>query len=109
MTVKHLIKCHGSEVLVREEDGSYILSIQATTNPLGFGSPLETFSEKEAAIAAAEKFCGLLTAAKERGYYLESGYFVKPDKEKLSVKLCLQQELDENGWISEWISEREQV
>jgi hypothetical protein len=105
MTVQHLIKCHGCEVLVREQDGAYILSIQATTNPLGFGRPLETFSEKEAAIAAAEKFCALLTAAKERGYYLESGDFVKPDKARLSVKECLQKELDENGWISE----REQV
>ncbi|SDE07728.1 hypothetical protein SAMN02799630_04637 [Paenibacillus sp. UNCCL117] len=101
MTVKHLIKCHGSEVLVREADGSYILSIQSSTNPLGFGSTLETFSDKEEAIQAAEKFCTLLSAAKERGYYLENGYFAKPDKEKLSVKQCLKKELDENGWISE--------
>ncbi|WP_159888580.1 hypothetical protein [Paenibacillus puerhi] len=101
MTVKHLIKCHGSEILVREEDGSYILSIQSSTNPLGFGSPLETFAEKEEAIQAADKFCNLLTAAKERGYYLENGYFVKPDKEKLSVKQCLQRELGEDGWITE--------
>ncbi|MGG2196943.1 hypothetical protein [Paenibacillus validus] len=100
MAVKHRIKCDGSEVMVREEEGSYILSIQASSNPLGFGSLLEAFPNQDEAVRAAEKFCMMLAVAKERGYYLENGYFVKPEKERIPVNVCLQQdELTEESWI----------
>ncbi|MBP1153911.1 MULTISPECIES: hypothetical protein [unclassified Paenibacillus] len=86
MTVKHKIKCNGSEVLVREaEDKTYQLSIQATNNPLGFGNVLETFSDIETAIKGAELFCKLLAEKKEDGYHLENDEFVKADCENIPV------------------------
>ncbi|MDO3678513.1 hypothetical protein [Paenibacillus ehimensis] len=100
MKVKHSIKCHGSEVLVREEGGKYHLSIQAAANPLGSGNVLETFSDKEEAIRAAEQFCKMLTAAKEHGYYLDNGHFVKPERERIPVAFCLKEHLTEELWIA---------
>ncbi|WP_240421891.1 hypothetical protein [Paenibacillus periandrae] len=86
MTIKHSITCEGSDVLVHEtESNSYQVSIQSKSNPLGKGNVLETFTRLEEAIVAAEHFCKLHAAAKEKGYYLENGHFVKPDRPKLHV------------------------
>jgi hypothetical protein len=52
---------------------------------------LETFSRLEEAIVAAEHFCKLHAAAKEQGYHLEEGYFVRPDKPKHHVGQLLQE------------------
>ncbi|MCZ8519696.1 MULTISPECIES: hypothetical protein [Paenibacillus] len=102
MTVKHSIKCSGSEVLVRETpEKQYILAIQSTTNPLGFGNVLETFTDKEEAIRSAELFCRSLSAAKERGYYLENGHFVKPERERIPVAACFHEGQTEEGWIEQ--------
>lgn len=90
MTVKHSIPCEGSEVSVRETDKqTYQVSIQAQVNPLGTGNVLETFPTLEEAIQAAELFCKLHTAAKEKGYHLEEGHFVKPDRPSIHVGLLL--------------------
>ncbi|WP_426449766.1 hypothetical protein ACP26L_32645 [Paenibacillus sp. S-38] len=102
MTVKHSIKCSGSEILVRETpDKQYILAIQSATNPLGFGNVLETFADKDEAIRSAELFCRSLAAAKERGYYLENGYFVKPQREKIPVATSFHAGQTEEGWIEQ--------
>jgi hypothetical protein len=92
MTIRHRITCDGSEVLVRESDpNTYQVSIQAKVNPLGQGNVLETFPRLEEAIVAAEHFCKLHAAAKEKGYYLENGHFVKPDHPKIHVGQLLQE------------------
>jgi hypothetical protein len=101
MTVKHSIKCHGSEVLVREADGKYHLTIQASSNPLGFGNILKTFTDQELAIQVAAQFCRMLSAAKERGYYLDNDHFVKPEREKVPVSVCLRQDQTEELWIAQ--------
>lgn len=99
MTVKHKIKCHGSEVLVREaEAGKYQLSIQAMTNPLGFGNVLETFTDADTAIKAAELFCNLLLELKEDGYHLENDHFVKEGRDHIPVAECLRERMSEEGW-----------
>ncbi|MFE5321053.1 hypothetical protein ACFQ88_20315 [Paenibacillus sp. NPDC056579] len=90
MTVKHSIPCEGSEVSVRETDKqTYQVTIQAQVNPLGKGNVLETFPSLEEAIQAAELFCKLHAAAKLKGYHLEEGHFVKPDRPRLHVGLLL--------------------
>jgi hypothetical protein len=95
MTIRHTITCDGSEVLVREANpNSYQVSIQAQANPLGKGNVLETFLKLEEAIVAAEHFCKLYTAAKTKGYYLENGHFVKPDRPKLHVGQLLNERKD---------------
>lgn len=99
MTVKHKIKCNGSEVLVREaEDKTYQLSIQATTNPLGFGNVLATFSDIETAKKGAELFCILMAEMKEDGYHLENDHFVKADRDKIPVANCLRERMSEEDW-----------
>ncbi|UUZ81552.1 hypothetical protein LJK88_44175 [Paenibacillus sp. P26] len=104
MTVKHSIKCQGSEILVREtEEGQYHVAIQASNNPLGYGNVLETFADQEKAIRAAEQFCKQLAAAKERGYYLEEGHFVKPEREKIPVAAGLKEEMEVEQWIEQYI------
>jgi hypothetical protein len=91
VTIRHSITCDGSEVLVHEVDpGSYQVNIQSNVNPLGKGNVLETFSRLEEAIVAAENFCKLHATAKEKGYYLENGHFVKPDRPKIHVGKLLQ-------------------
>src|SRR5665647_1222583 len=95
MTIRHTVTCDSSEVLVVETDpSSYQVSIQAQVNPLGKGNVLETFSKLDEAIIAAEHFCKLYTAAKSKGYYLENGYFVKPDRPKLHVGMLLNDRKD---------------
>ncbi|TDF95509.1 hypothetical protein [Paenibacillus piri] len=92
MTIRHSIACDGSDVLVRETGlRSFEVSIQARINPLGKGNVLETFAGLEEAVAAAEHFCKLHAAAKEQGYHLEEGYFVKVDKPKHHVGRLLQE------------------
>lgn len=93
MTVKHTIPCEGSEVSVRQtEANTYQVTIQAVTNnPLGTGNVLETFSDVHEAIQAAELFCKLHAAAKEMGYYLDNGHFVKPERPKLHIGTLLQE------------------
>lgn len=103
MTVKHSIKCQGSEILVRvADDGNFHLAIQATSNPLGYGNVLETFSDVAEAIRAAEQFCKMLTAAKERGYYLEEGNFVKPEKAKIPATAGLKENIGVEEWVQQF-------
>jgi hypothetical protein len=96
MTIRHSISCDdGSEVLVREAStDSYQVTIQAQNNPLSQGNVLETFPKLEEAIVAAEHFCKLHAAAKGKGYYLENGHFVKPDRPKIHVGQLLQERKD---------------
>jgi hypothetical protein len=95
MTIRHKITCDSSEVLVREADpNSYQVSIQALVNPLGKGNVLETFPRLEEAIVAAENFCKLHSIAREKGYYLENGHFVKPDRPKIHVGQLLNERKD---------------
>ncbi|MFH5186384.1 hypothetical protein ACHHV8_29310 [Paenibacillus sp. TAB 01] len=93
MTIKHSIPCEGSEVTVRHTGtDTYQVSIQAVSNnPLGTGNVLETFSNLDEAIQAAELFCRLHTTAKEMGYYLDNGHFIKPDRPKLHIGTLLQE------------------
>lgn len=84
--IKHRIKCFDSELLVRENGKtSYELAIQSSSNPLGFGNTLHTFKSLEEGLEAAERFCKLYTAAREKGYYLKEKSFTKPDREKIEV------------------------
>ncbi|NHN29736.1 hypothetical protein [Paenibacillus agricola] len=100
MTIRHTITCDDSEVLVREIDPkSYQVSIQAQVNPLGKGNVLETFPKLEEAIVAAEHFCKLHTAAKSKGYYLENGHFVKPDRPKIHVGQLLNERKDPEAML----------
>ncbi|WP_028549950.1 hypothetical protein [Paenibacillus sp. UNC451MF] len=93
MTVKHSIPCGGNEVTVRQLDmDKYQVTIQSQVNPLGTGNVLETFSGLDEAIQAADLFCKLHAAAKEMGYHLEDGHFVKPDRPKLHVGMLLQEQ-----------------
>ncbi|WP_234340179.1 hypothetical protein [Gorillibacterium timonense] len=88
--IKHRIKCFDSELLVRESgEASYELTIQSSSNPLGFGNALHTFKSCDEAVRAAEHFCGLYTAAREKGYYLREKSFIKPDREKIEVSSLL--------------------
>ncbi|GAA4868910.1 hypothetical protein GCM10023310_55750 [Paenibacillus vulneris] len=93
MTVKHSIPCGGNEVSVRQTDSDkFQVTIQSQVNPLGTGNVLETFSNLDDAIQAAELFCKLHAAAKELGYHLEDGHFVKPDRPKLHVGMLLHEQ-----------------
>lgn len=104
MTVKHSIKCQGSEILVRETgEGMYDLAIQAMSNPLGYGNVLESFPDMEQAIRAADQFCKMLTAAQKQGYYLEEGHFVKPERERIPAKEGLREEVEVEAWIEQFI------
>ncbi|CAG7638591.1 hypothetical protein PAESOLCIP111_03957 [Paenibacillus solanacearum] len=92
MTVVHSIPCDGSEVSVRlTPDRTYQVNIQALVNPLGTGNVLETFAEAETAVQAAELFCELHQSAKERGYHLEEGFFVKADRRSFHVGRLLRE------------------
>lgn len=87
MMIKHRIKCFDSEILVcAKEDASYELTIQALSNPLGFGKTLHAFPTEELAVEAADSFCRMYAAARERGYYLKEGYFAKPDRVSIDIK-----------------------
>lgn len=95
MTIKHTIPCEGSEVYVRETDAhTFQVSIQSQVNPLGTGNVLETFPTLEQATQAAELFCKLYAAAKQQGYHLEEGHFVKPDRPRLHVGLLLYRNME---------------
>ncbi|CAG7652063.1 hypothetical protein ACFQI7_19335 [Paenibacillus allorhizosphaerae] len=90
MTIVHSIPCDGSEVSVRiTPDRTYQVNIQTLVNPLGTGKVLETFSEAEEAVQAAELFCELHKSAKELGYHLEEGFFVKADQPSYHVGMLL--------------------
>ncbi|WNQ10528.1 hypothetical protein MJA45_23370 [Paenibacillus aurantius] len=86
MVIKHRIKCFDSELLVCETgQNNYELTIQASSNPLGFGNSLESFDNEEKAVSAAEHFCKVYTLARERGYYLKDKKFAKADKEMIEI------------------------
>ncbi|EGL16046.1 MULTISPECIES: hypothetical protein [Paenibacillus] len=94
MTVKYTIDCEGSEILVREVDGAtYQLCIRASTNPLGNGNILETYSEFYRAVRAADHFCETYAKAKENGFYLQETFLVKPDKHPIPVSKILNEEM----------------
>ncbi|WP_068775469.1 hypothetical protein [Paenibacillus sp. FJAT-26967] len=94
MTVKYTIECEGSEILVREVDSSnYQLCIRASSNPLSKGNILETYSEYNRAIRAADHFCQSYAQAKEHGFYLQETFLVKPDKEPIPVAAILNEEM----------------
>lgn len=85
--IKHRIKCFDSELLVRVAGESrYELTIQASSNPLGLGNVLSSFESQEAAEQAAERFCTLFSAAREKGYYLKEKQLTKPDREAIEVE-----------------------
>ncbi|MFD2611829.1 hypothetical protein [Paenibacillus gansuensis] len=97
--VKHRVKCFDSEILVVEKtEAKYELSIQSLLNPLGFGIPLETFTNEDDAISASQYFCHMYTIAKEKGYYLQNNSFNKPDKESITVQWVIHNKFTEDEW-----------
>lgn len=88
MVVKHRINFTDCEVLVCEnEDTTFDVSIQSTTNPLGRGNVLDRFSDERQAIEAAERFHWMYTLAKENGYYLKQDCFTKPNKKEIHISI----------------------
>jgi len=98
MTIKHRVPCFDSEVIVKEigEDGqAFQLSIQSTSNPLGIGNILGSYSNEEEAIGYSNQFCTFYTVAREKGYYLKDTSFVKPEQPDIPVSVVLSEAKDE--------------
>ncbi|RKN71258.1 hypothetical protein [Paenibacillus ginsengarvi] len=98
MEIKHQIRCSGSDVLVCEDGRSYQLTIQALTNPLGFGQALGTFDTLEEAIEGAEHFCLVYRIAKEHGYYLKNDELVRHEGKPIAVQWLLERRFTEQEW-----------
>ncbi|WP_155987969.1 hypothetical protein [Gorillibacterium massiliense] len=88
--IKHRIECFDSDILVcATSDTSFDLTIQAKSNPLGTGNALERYATEEEAIRAANNFCKMYTAAREKGYYFKERFFAKPNKERIDISVYL--------------------
>ncbi|MEF3305194.1 hypothetical protein [Paenibacillus sp. GYB003] len=98
MEVKHQIRCFESDVLVCEDGRSFTISIQARTNPLGFGRALGTFGKLERALDAAEQFCLAYRIAREHGYYLKEDEFVRYGRRPIAVNWVLERRFSEQEW-----------
>lgn len=98
MEVKHRIRCFESDVLVCEDGRSFLITIQAKTNPLGFGRTLGTFESAERAVEAAEHFCLAYRIAREHGYYLKENELVRHEREPIAVSWVLEQRMSEREW-----------
>lgn len=98
MEIKHRIRCFESDVLVCEDGRSYSVTIQARTNPLGFGRPLGTFAKLERAVDAAEQFCLAYRIAMEHGYYLKENELIRHERRPIDVRWVLERRFSEDEW-----------
>ena len=100
--IKHRIKCFDSDILVYAmSDTSFDLAIQAQSNPFGLGNALKRFATEEAAVRAADHFCKMYAAAREKGYYFKEQSFAKPNKEKIEISVYLGSELLMDQFITQ--------
>ncbi|HUC91558.1 MAG TPA: hypothetical protein VMS09_05930 [Paenibacillus sp.] len=92
MTVVYQSPCFDVELIVKklEEDGlSYQVSIRSTKNPLGTGNMLGAYPTEEEAVRKTGTLCSFYSKARENGYYLRSGSFVKPGRNDIPVSMVL--------------------
>jgi hypothetical protein len=95
MGIQYQIRCFESDIVVRENQGAYRLSISVRSNPLGSGNRIAEYDTEERAVLAAKRFCQLYTIAREYGYHLDGGEFQKTDMPPLPVANILELQLSE--------------
>lgn len=95
MGIQYELRCFESDIVVRENQGVYKLSISVRSNPLGSGNQLAEYESEERAIQAAHRFCQLYTVAREYGYHLNGGELQKADMPPLPVANILELRLSE--------------
>ncbi|MBB6637871.1 hypothetical protein [Cohnella thailandensis] len=85
MSVRYELRCFECDVLVRQEEDAYQLSIQARSNPLGRGNQLAIYDTESQAKDAADRFCQMYTLAREYGYFLHGSEFRREECSSISV------------------------
>lgn len=94
MTVKYRIECFECDIVVRQKDEAHTLSIQSRKTPLGNGNRLAEYATEQEAVHAADQLCQSYTIAREFGYHLSGGEFVREGVPSIEVVSLLNRELD---------------
>lgn len=94
MTVKYRIECFECDIMVRQKDEAFTLNIQSRKTPLGNGNRLAEYASEEEAVRAADQLCQTYTIAREFGYHLSGGEFVREGVPSISVVSLLDQALE---------------
>ncbi|MCC3375788.1 hypothetical protein [Cohnella sp. REN36] len=97
MTVKYRLACFECDIIVREHNDAHQLSIQSRKNPLGNGNRLADYGSEEEAVHAADQLCESYTIAREYGYHLSGGEFVKAEMPSIPVVQLLDMGLTPSG------------
>ncbi|RUS47792.1 hypothetical protein [Cohnella sp. AR92] len=85
MSVRYELRCFECDILVRQNEDSYQVSIQSLSNPLGRGNPIADYGTESEAVAAADRFCQLYSLAREHDYFLQGSYFRRGEHSSFSV------------------------